>query len=311
MVCVQCGKKIIEGTLLCDECKKNETNPKVNMTIDEKGNTVLMAAATSGKLDAVRALISRKANVNAKNKAGWTALMRACYYGHRDIAAQLINAGADIDAVCNTGNTPLIYACAKGYLDIVSLLINFKVDVNYKTNNGFTALMCACQKGYLEIASILIEHGADVDAKNSAAYINDKENNNAKREKDNPTFYSVGQYYSGNTALMSAARRGYVDIVNLLINSGADRNALDHNGNTAMMLAKYHNHNEIVKLLEAAEEAANSKINKILPLVFIGLFIIFLIIDPFGFRASKNVSENINESVQEEITLDTNVNENR
>jgi len=61
-----------------------------------------------------------------------------------------------------------------------------------------------------------------------------------------------------NTALMIAAKEGYIDIVSKLINAGANVNATDRFGCTALFKAADKNHVDIVKMLIAKGAAADS-----------------------------------------------------
>jgi ankyrin repeat protein len=55
-----------------------------------------------------------------------------------------------------------------------------------------------------------------------------------------------------NTALIIAVWHGQVNMVEALINAGADVNVKNRNGNTALMLATANERKEIVRLLAAA-----------------------------------------------------------
>ena len=56
----------------------------------------------------------------------------------------------------------------------------------------------------------------------------------------------------GQTSLMVATRRGYPDIVDLLLQYGADVDILDDNEQSAMMLAQQEGHAKVVDILEKA-----------------------------------------------------------
>jgi ankyrin repeat protein len=53
----------------------------------------------------------------------------------------------------------------------------------------------------------------------------------------------------GQTALMLAVSHGRLDMVRLLVETGADMNIQDEDGSTALMCAAEHGHTEIVKHL--------------------------------------------------------------
>jgi ankyrin repeat protein len=54
---------------------------------------------------------------------------------------------------------------------------------------------------------------------------------------------------TGGTPLMYAAKLGYMEIVNLLLNAGADPTIQDIDGETALMKAKKCSKNEVVEIL--------------------------------------------------------------
>src|SRR5690606_40998911 len=74
---------------------------------DSTGETMLMAAVTSGELTAVEALLELGAEVDAlETQYEQTALMIAARLGHTDIARTLLEAGAAVDARTRVGPEP-------------------------------------------------------------------------------------------------------------------------------------------------------------------------------------------------------------
>ncbi len=68
--------------------------------------TPLMYAVAQGHTEAVEALLTAQADVQATNAAGWTALHLATFLGHSDLSSRLIEAGAKENARNELGHTP-------------------------------------------------------------------------------------------------------------------------------------------------------------------------------------------------------------
>ena len=113
--------------------------------------------------DIVELLIKAGADVNAKRyimNSFSTVLMLAASYGRIDIAELLIKAGADVNAENNTGSTALRVAAIEGYKDIVELLIKAGVNPNAKDSDGISVLDYAILHGRNDIADLLRAAGA-------------------------------------------------------------------------------------------------------------------------------------------------------
>ena len=90
---------------------------------DARGNTLLMRAAAFGSADAVRLLLDRGAEVDAKNQFGATALI----FGANDPekARLLIAKGSSVKVATSSGRTPLMTAATcDGCADTVRLLLS-------------------------------------------------------------------------------------------------------------------------------------------------------------------------------------------
>ncbi|MBU1425969.1 MAG: ankyrin repeat domain-containing protein [Gammaproteobacteria bacterium] len=90
---------------------------------DHKGETPLMAAVQTGRLDYVEALLARHALTGTRNPDGNTALYYAIFEGYDEISKQLIQAGTVVRGL-NNGYTLLHWAQVMGRTDIVPLLVN-------------------------------------------------------------------------------------------------------------------------------------------------------------------------------------------
>jgi ankyrin repeat protein len=155
-----------------------------------------MTCAASGSEDAVRMLIARGADVNAKEPSEHqTALMWAAAERHPSVVRALIEAGADLHAHTRKGFTALHFAVREGDFESTRLLLGAGVNVNIRSqpdradgaqgngdakggrtasgsgargpayqatlSAGSTPLLVAAVRGQVPLALFLLEKGAD------------------------------------------------------------------------------------------------------------------------------------------------------
>lgn len=157
---------------------------------------LVAAAAQSGELEQVRALLKKGLDVNEAQGDGTTALHWAAIKGDADLAQMLIYAGANVRATTRLGAyTPLYLAAKGGYSAVVAALLAAGADAGAVTSNGTTPLMIAAAAGDTRSMTSLIENGAAIDATDGA---------------------------KGETPLMFAAGFNRTDAVKLLLARGAD-----------------------------------------------------------------------------------------
>jgi hypothetical protein len=119
-----------------------------NATESTNGETALMWAAAENHPEAVKALISRGANLNARSKAleyktdrfGLEGVLTILPRGHW---------------------TPLMYAAREGALGSARALAEAGADLNLTDPDGATALVLAIINGHYDTAGLLLEKGAD------------------------------------------------------------------------------------------------------------------------------------------------------
>ena len=195
----------------------------------------------------------------------------------------------------NKAAAPLITATTSNYRDIVRLLIAAGVNVNLKDNTGSSALLCAVQNNHKELVDILLAAGADVDAQDKsntnslmvaaqAAYeqIFDKllaahaavdvpddneevvlhyaiigQNANiVKKLLKIPNIDIDPRDAERKTPLMLAAERNF-EIVKLLVENGADVNAIDEDGYSVFSYAEHSNHPDKIKVINFLGSVSN------------------------------------------------------
>ena len=159
----------------------------------------IAAAAQSGELEQVRALLKKGLDVNEAQGDGTTALHWAAIKGDAELAQMLIFAGANVRATTRIGAyTPLYLAAKGGHSGVVAALLTAGADAKAVTSNGTTPLMIAAAAGDTRSIASLIENGADINAKDGA---------------------------KGETPLIFAAGFNRTEAVKLLLARGADHKA--------------------------------------------------------------------------------------
>src|SRR5438105_15186152 len=87
------------------------------------GETALMTAARNGRIEAVKALLARGADVHAKeSRRGQTALMWAAAEGNTEVVEALLKAGEDLHERLESGFTPFLFAVREGKLGVVKAM---------------------------------------------------------------------------------------------------------------------------------------------------------------------------------------------
>lgn len=218
--------------------------------------------------------------------AEYTPLHLASRAGHGGVARALLEAGSDPAApTASGGATPLHLAAAAGDAEAVSVLVEHGADVNVREERaGQTPLIFAAAQNRVEAIRALIAGGADpaltttvvdmVELEESlrgggddavrqqiAAQIaardaqkeeeEEKEEEGEQEEKppEAPKPLSMGQqvgHMGGMTALLHAARQGYIEAVEALLDTGTDIDQVSADGTTPIFIAALNGHFDLV-----------------------------------------------------------------
>jgi len=182
---------------------------------------------------AVRALLQRRADVNAPQVDGMTALHWAAHQDDLESVELLVRAGANVKAVNRYGVAPLTLAVTNGDGAMVETLLKAGADPNTTLPGGETALMTAARVGVLASVKALLARGATVDAKDQT---------------------------HGQTAVMWAAAEGHAPVVDMLIELGADFNARLASGMTPLLFAVREGRSDVVRVLLKAGVDVNAPV---------------------------------------------------
>jgi ankyrin repeat protein len=210
----------------------------VNATAAD-GATALHWAAHRDDLQMADLLIRAGANVRATNRYGVEPLSLAAENGSAAMLDRLLRAGASANAALPHGETALMTAARTGRPDALETLIAAGADVNAReAAQGQTALMWAAARNNAPAIRVLLAAGADLQARTS-----------------NPTtagrsvFGSTRQPSTSFSALLFAVRAGQLDAVRVLLDSGARVDDATSDGHSTLVVAAANAHWQVVDLL--------------------------------------------------------------
>lgn len=126
----------------------------------------LIDAVYRDKLDKVRALVNKGADVDCVGNGGWTPIIMASAQGYENIARLLLEKGASPNSANHLGRTGLHFSSRYGNQVMTKLLLNFGADVNMPDVRGNTPLIMAAQFGHNQLVTLLLENNADGLTKN-------------------------------------------------------------------------------------------------------------------------------------------------
>lgn len=208
-----------------------------------KGSTPLMAALVNHNDALAQKLLENGADITVVDSNGAGPIIYAALGGSPEILKAVIRKRANINATVKKdfkyqenpifiGFTPLMCALQLKRTDNAKTLMDGGADIGVKCENGINAIIIAAYKGESGMVKTLLEKGAD-----------------PKAALTRNLTVKGRSVFKGVTALMAASDAGDIKSISALVRSGADVNGGDENGATPLMAAAAKGHLEAVKLL--------------------------------------------------------------
>ena len=190
------------------------------------------------------------------------ALVHAAMNGRLERVKSLVEKGADVNAAGSFGRTPLMVAASHGHMPVAKFLLEKGADVNAKTKGGGSALKEALRNAdgvgdQVSVAKLLKDHGAKPTILETAAFIGDMEA--VKRFLEADVDLNVKGTRQEPSPLMAAALGGQCEVVKLLLERGANIETKDEYGNTPLIKAAATGQVDVIKLLLAQGANVNAR----------------------------------------------------
>lgn len=159
----------------------------------------LLEAVKAAESERALVLLDGVREVDHSEPDGMTPLHYAVLNNDVTVAAALLRAGADINARTRYGVNPIYLAAQNGSAEMTRLLLDNGANPNEVYREGERVLHTAARTGNPDVVTLLLDAGAEIDAR---------------------------EEWHGQTALMWAVAQQHAALVPLLVERGADVNAI-------------------------------------------------------------------------------------
>jgi len=195
-----------------------------------------------------------------------SVLFTACVKGEYEIVKLLLENGAEVESQNDAGMTPMPVAVSAGNIKIVDVLFEHGAASDTLDYNGMSPVWHACTRGHRDMLMTLIRHGANLrrveggcsDPLCAVARLCPKDDVEEilKLLMSNGLCFNPAKRHSSQSALMIAAQRGRVDIINSLVKHGADMYERNFENMQPIDVASYSGHTDIVRFISSCNSSA-------------------------------------------------------
>ena len=177
------------------------------------GQTPLMWAAARGQLGNLKLLLAKGADVNRASAQGFTPLFFALKSGKPEMPVAVLEAGGKPDHVGPEATSAAQLAIFQKDYAFAARMIERGADVKAFDRNGYTLLQAAVVENQPSLVRLLLAKGADPNAWSGRSKV---------QWRYEPNFRSGDYYAPSKPPLIVAAEKGSADVIDLLVDAGAD-----------------------------------------------------------------------------------------
>ena len=191
--------------------------------------------------------------------SNYTALRVAVERNHADVVEVLIDAGADIETD-TFGRSPLHMACSYGQLTTMRKLVKAGADLRATDNRRNTCLILAALHGHTDTVRYLVcLPEVDLNHQDMSNYTALHVAVERNRADVVEVLIDAGadiemKCLKGGSPLHMACISGELRTVRKLVEAGADVRTTDDEGNTCLIFAAYNGHTDTVRYLVGLPE---------------------------------------------------------
>jgi len=215
---------------------------------NDEGTTAMIAASKNGHVEVLQRLIALDANVDSRDEKGWSSLTYAVYNGDEETTLVLLDSGAWINTEDEDKRIPLEWAVLEGHDEVAKLLLSRGSKVG-------NAIEFARQNNNKEMEQLLtLQKEKEQDSENfDCSHLSGLINNDNQEKIQMIIEQDLMVVDPGDIrclyALMAAAKKGNMQMIDVLLEKGIDVNAEDADGESPLIEAAAKGQKEAVELL--------------------------------------------------------------